>query len=639
MKWLLAVLLALAPLAPAADEERVRVYEHAEMSVDHGTVIPPDSAEWKPVTLPHAWYRDPPRYGTVAWYRFRYQHELWDPLRPVIFLPRVTVSIMDFYVNGNRLAMHLDHAPIGSPITALSVPIPRGLLRDGENVIHVRVRAFATWMQGMPRLRIGTGPDIAPIARAWRLLQSDVIVVFAFAFGLVGVLSLALWAVDRTESLAWYGACGIAYAVLVGFWYATYHVDIGARSASLIFLRFYGLIVPLLILQLRFAGWRLRWLEAGLWLLLVGAAVGVGVESYTRYRYWVGFGLLFSVLPLLAIPALLRPRAASRPAARATLALIAVLAASFGLHDHAVRAGILDFDRPWLIYYLVPLVLLASGGVIIGRYVAAMRRLRGANVELERRVEEKTREIETAHEAMRAIEQERTLRDERRRIMADMHDGVGSKLVALLSQVKSGGARAPELEGGLHDILQELRFAIDALQPVEGDIGVVLGNVRHRMRSLFERAGVRFDWRVPELPRMEHLTPARVLAIQRLLLQVFTNAIEHSRAKTVTVSAQRSDGEVCIRIEDDGRGFDPHGGGAGRGLENIRVRAAQAGGAVRVDSAPGGGTWVELTLPLAEDALPAATTAREAGPEPSPPVALEVSQEPAGNIAPRERAA
>jgi signal transduction histidine kinase len=178
-----------------------------------------------------------------------------------------------------------------------------------------------------------------------------------------------------------------------------------------------------------------------------------------------------------------------------------------------------------------------------------------------------------------------------------MHDGLGARLVGLLSVAQSGRADASELRDGIAAALEELRLAIDAMEPVEGDVGVVLANVRHRMRSVFERAGVRFIWNVSELPPMDSLTPQRVLAIQRIVLEVFANTLKHAGAKTVSVSTAHRAGTVQISIEDDGRGFDAAADSTGRGMGNLNLRAAQAGGRVEVESKAGAGTRVTLLLP------------------------------------------
>ena len=105
---------------------------------------------------------------------------------------------------------------------------------------------------------------------------------------------------------------------------------------------------------------------------------------------------------------------------------------------------------------------------------------------------------------------------------------------------------------------------------------------------------------------MENLTPERILAVQRIFLEVLSNAIRHAQARTVSVFAMRVPGAVRIVIEDDGCGFDASATQAGTGLANLRTRASQAGGALEVESQHGKGTRVTLSLPFEGEDRPAA---------------------------------
>jgi signal transduction histidine kinase len=367
------------------------------------------------------------------------------------------------------------------------------------------------------------------------------------------------------------------------------------RLATL-FVRYHGYLVPLLIVHLRLAGKRIVWLEAALWLTLLAATYQVLQGTVSA---WTDWGLAFSVVPgLLAIALLLSPRLRRKSAVR--MMVVADLAACLlPLHDWASRLGILAFDNPFLTYYAPAFVIAAAAVPILESFREAARNRERDRLELERRVAEKTREIEASHDLLRRAQREQALAEERRRIMADMHDGLGARLVALLSVAQSGRAKHGEISDGIAAALDELRLTVDSALPVEGDVSVVLGRVRHRMRSVFERAGVQLNWNVAELPRMHDLTPERVLAIQRLFLETFSNAIRHSGARTVSVFTLRVPGAVRIVIEDDGRGFDPANESAGRGLGNLQLRASQAGGTLAVESQAGKGTRVTLSLPFA----------------------------------------
>src|SRR6185369_17363375 len=134
--------------------------------------------------------------------------------------------------------------------------------------------------------------------------------------------------------------------------------------------------------------------------------------------------------------------------------------------------------------------------------------------------------------------------------------------------------------------------------PTDGDLNVILGNVRHRMRAAIESSGVQFRWNVGELPQLSPLAPKAVLAIQRIVLEALTNSLRHACARTVTVTSQLDGGWLQIGVSDDGIGFDEASIVPGHGLESVRQRARGLGGLVEVRSSRGAGTSVTLRLPF-----------------------------------------
>jgi signal transduction histidine kinase len=119
------------------------------------------------------------------------------------------------------------------------------------------------------------------------------------------------------------------------------------------------------------------------------------------------------------------------------------------------------------------------------------------------------------------------------------------------------------------------------------------------MRAAIEDSGVKFHWQVGELPHVPYLTPQAILAVQRIILEALTNALRHSQASMVTVSARAEDGWLRIQVADDGVGFKELDASRGRGLDNLRRRAADLGGTLDIRSARGAGASVILRLPLA----------------------------------------
>jgi signal transduction histidine kinase len=194
---------------------------------------------------------------------------------------------------------------------------------------------------------------------------------------------------------------------------------------------------------------------------------------------------------------------------------------------------------------------------------------------------------------------ERAKLNERQRIMSDIHDTVGSQLVGALSLIRANAAMTV-IDEHVSEALQDLRMAVDAIQPVNGNLAAVLATLRHRLQPRLAAAGLQLIWRVDDLPRLEDLTPAKIQHIQRIVMEAFSNVIQYAKASKVTVTALYIDVEDCIQfsIADDGVGLVLLKNGTGHGLANIKVRADALGAAFDIASDPVKGTNVTLTLPL-----------------------------------------
>lgn len=608
MKRLLALLLPLALLAPspAAGESRVLTIERADLIQTGERSIPRDEWAWTPVSLPYNWFLTPPGLGSHAWFRARFALEYVPSPGLSLYLPKLVVNEITLYVNQHHLWDLRDDHGGGGSLGPTRISIPPALLRTGENTVHLQVRGYPQWFHGISRIYVGDNKELSGRAAIRNLLQREMSTIVAAAFGVIGLLALWLWLRSgRDPVLFWYGVSGVVLLAASTLWYVTLlRANFWEWRIGLIFMRLHGFLVPLFILHLRLAGRRNLWLEGALWLLLAAAITSFVVPSPWQANAWLGWGIFFAALPaLLTIPLLSSRSLRHRPA---VLLLVAAdfAAALLIFHDWATRIGLLDFERPNLAFYVAPFVMLAAAAPILERLMAGIAATRRMNVELERRVAAKALEIDASHRILRVAQREQEIAEERRRIMADMHDGLGARLVSLMSIAQSGKARQGEISEGLAAALNELRLIVDSVQPVEGDVAVVLGNVRHRMRSVFEHAGVKFLWNVSALPRMANLTPERILAIQRIFLEVFSNSLKHAGAHTMAVSAMRLPGAVQIVIADDGRGFAEGSVRSGNGLANLRLRAAQAGGTLVIESAAGTGTRVTLTLRSDDERAP-----------------------------------
>ena len=609
---------AIHPLLPSGTV----TFEVSDFVLDQGTQPPGNSAAWQAVSLPDEWRRRMQAgFQEIGWYRFKFDLAETPSRILALHLPHRRAHRLDFYVNGRLLTSSSHVAARGgsrasesrigtnSMGTPLFLNIPPSLLTAGENFIHVRMRATDApfVMHGLSRITFG---DARQVFKAHIVALEKV--YFAqrtfYAMALAGgLITLFLWLARRSDRvMLWFTVALLTWALVSVPRLALRFMDLPLVNSLLTTFMNYGLVVPAVILCLRVVGLRWRWFEAALWSYLLVEVTHPLWSNGGNIFVHLGWDVMNTALLLAGVIIILYTarRPLRWPVKLEVLALFVMAVLMFW--EVARYLGWIDVDSTVIRHYHVPAMLFAIGAAIFERHVAAVWRMEQSNAELERRVAEKAREIEAYHAERDEVMRQQALARERQRIVTDMHDGLGASLVALLRYVQS---KRPDalIEQRVREALQELRISIDALEPSEGDLGAVLGNLRYRLDPLLEPAGVHLEWEVAELPQIEALEPTAVFALQRIVLEAVANALKHSGATRVRISAQAApSGGVEIRVEDDGRGFDTSQPSHGTGLRNMRARATRLGVQLEISSDAGSGTLVRLHVPrrlpgLAED--------------------------------------
>src|SRR5262249_9775577 len=152
------------------------------------------------------------------------------------------------------------------------------------------------------------------------------------------------------------------------------------------------------------------------------------------------------------------------------------------------------------------------------------------NTGLEQRVAERHAALEREQAKLQALAREQAIGEERERIMTDMHDGLGAQLIATLGRVEHGDTPSKQVAAAWRACSDDLRLAIDSLQPSDGDLLSVLGNLRYRLENRLKQHGIALDWQVGEVPKLASLTPRQVLHVLRILQEAFTNVLKHAHA-------------------------------------------------------------------------------------------------------------
>lgn len=596
-------------LIMALDAARTAVAEPAVMTIDRGESVlsdsmipPPDSVSWQPISLPDNWQRSRPGFSGQVWYRLAF-HTLAAKRTHALYVPHNSAAEIEFFINGEPLSLSRAY---GDPrITELQRPliftVPPIMLRDHDNVLQVRVVGSAEHRHGLSRLTIGSGLVVRPQYYEPRYdLQVQSIAMFGAALLVAGLLALSVWLDERREPvILWFGVTALAWALSAYLLVWPPSVENFHIRQLLLFAMLHLYVMPLVVLCLRTGGARYRRLEAVLWsgfAAACGAAVFLNFERYPALAQAASVARLVLTISALAWLVRVGVREHRWPLYSLGLALVMVIVLSG--YDWARWMGFADFDNLLLTPFAMPFLILALGASSLERHLSMTRALERGKRELEQRVAEKVREVEQTYVQMQRVLRQQAVLRERQHIMADMHDGLGSGLIGLLSQVRNRSADLPQIEQRLNDILTDLRAIVDSLQPVEGDLGVVLGNIRYRMTNAIEASHVKFEWRVEPLPALDDLAPDKVLSIQRIVLEALSNSLRHAAASSITVSANyvADRNAIAIVVADDGVGFGAETTPRRHGLRNMRSRARRIGIQIDIDSAPGRGTRVTLEL-------------------------------------------
>ncbi|MBM7112285.1 sensor histidine kinase [Archangium primigenium] len=201
--------------------------------------------------------------------------------------------------------------------------------------------------------------------------------------------------------------------------------------------------------------------------------------------------------------------------------------------------------------------------------------------------------------ARRALEAQREREQgalaERGRLMRDLHDDLGAKLLSLVYM-----ARESETEALARSALRDMRDVLTALEAASCSLAEALGDWGAETRGRAEAMGFQLVWTEEGTGAERWQLSARQRTnIGRVLRESITNALKHARAERLEVRVRWSDGQLSLSVEDDGAAgpSEPSAWKTGTGTRAIRQRAADLGGTVSWE-AGAAGCRVELRVPL-----------------------------------------
>jgi len=208
---------------------------------------------------------------------------------------------------------------------------------------------------------------------------------------------------------------------------------------------------------------------------------------------------------------------------------------------------------------------------------------------------EKQREI--SETVIRVQETERT------RIGHELHDNVNqilstAKLFMDMMKADSSDQRTIKKKS-----IEYVVNAIEEIRKLSKELAVphlklegLANSIRSVISDMSMAGSTKFTFENDE--ECESLSSGKKVTIFRIVQEQLKNIVKHSRARTAHIELRVHKNEVCLKIKDEGVGFDPSKSAAGIGLSNIYERAKFYEGKVEVKAAPGRGCEMVVILPI-----------------------------------------
>jgi len=567
----------------------------------------PLNATTQRVALPDGWTASRPGESGPVWYRVTFQA---PPSRTGSELDALYVeqvcSNLQVYLNGQLVH---SGGRMDAPLTnncshPQLVALPTALLARGLNTIDIKVSGHRLAEVGS-RARSGAlsllriGPESALAGRYSR--QTTLNIALPQAVGatllLMGSFMFVLGFINRREShLAYFGALSVGWALTdARLWFHTLPVSNAVVEFLLCSMLAFITLASVQFL-LRYARWRHALIDrclplqcalmpltlvlagpgrlhavASVWHVVFAAEVVAAASFYLRTQWRArsrNFWLMSSMLSAVALAALVEfiaERSGERP-------LVAHLA-----------------------QLVTPVMFVVVGLRLVQQHGRALQDAELGKAHLEQRVRDATAEIERNFRQLADLRVEQVTERERKRIAADLHDDLGAKLLTIVHTSES-----ERISTLAREALEEMRLSVRGLTGKPVKLADALGDWRAEVVSRLAQAGINADWLAPEdLPQT--LSARAYVQSTRILREATSNIIKHSGASNCSVTCRVDEGDFQLIVQDNGEGISLEVDGRldrGHGMASMKHRAKQLQGQCLVESGPGYGTVIRLTIPL-----------------------------------------
>ncbi|SDJ33014.1 sensor histidine kinase [Salimicrobium halophilum] len=217
---------------------------------------------------------------------------------------------------------------------------------------------------------------------------------------------------------------------------------------------------------------------------------------------------------------------------------------------------------------------------------------------------ERQTELSRKQASERAEEREKSLQEvvaqERSRLARELHDSVSQQLFAASMMMSAINEQQEEnrqlkmVEKMIHQSQLEMRALLLHLRPVPLKGKTLREGTEELLEELTQKVPLHVEKKLEDVGLEKGIEDQ----LFRILQESVSNTLRHAEAEKLSVQLLHRDGFILLRIEDDGKGFDAEGTASNSyGLDNMKERAFEIGGVLKVVSVKGNGTRIEVKVP------------------------------------------
>ena len=565
---------------------------------------------WQNVKLPDQWDKRKFYYTGSTWYKI-----VWDYQCPTTIKTPITIVISYINMTGqvfiNNDLLWQDQSLVEPLSRSWNMPrywnLPVSSLKQGENILWVRVVGVKTQNSGLGQVLVGNADQVGPkFQMLWN--QQRVLMFLNLISSLtLGVIAFLVWIFHRKDQIfGWFTLATLMWSMVM---FNTIMLEAPFGLTTLQIARISIMCFFAYSLFSCFYAWRLaqrkfpRLEKILLLMLLIAIGMAILLPDTALYDFISGTFFLGLLVLLINFISYQWIAYRSKLLEAYLLAVVFLFFIIVCIHD---TFQIMQSNNSFLwMPYTAPLTSLLIAIILALRLAKNLREIENFNQTLKQNILEAQNELTLSLNTQHQLELDNAKLQERLQLAHDLHDGLGGSLVRSMvtvdqSQINLSNQQFLSMLKILRDDLRQVIDSGSSTGAKVPDTPILWGApLRYRFTQLFDELDITTKWSFPESWQKQP-TPLVCLTLLRVAEEALTNILKHSQATSVKCALFFSKGQLVLDIEDNGVGFDVEAvknAGMSVGLRSMQTRLERLGGHLTVQS-EAGRTCLKACLPV-----------------------------------------